>query len=366
MKPSEWLLSKSRANLIYRDSGYSDNIKIKIDVADTAVLGSMDFAIFTYMGQVFTSDGIRGGYASYKVRDLWYRPVMKYVGKAMNVTNKLSGGVKMFERIGGKGVMAMILAGVVGIMLLILIPMSIYTVGPGMRGVVTTWGKVSNENLGEGLHFVMPIAQKVIKVDTKIYKSETVASAASKDVQEVHAKIALNYHVSPGKAHVLFQTVGVDFKERIIDPSVQEAFKAITARYVAADLIQKREHVSAETKDLLKLKLLEYNIIVDGFNTVDFGFSKNFTESVEAKQVAEQKALQAKNDLERIKTEAQQKIESAKAEAESLRLQKQNVSQELIELRKVEANIMAIKKWDGKLPDVVGGAMPFVNVTPGK
>jgi seryl-tRNA synthetase len=86
-------------------------------------------------------------------------------------------------------------------------------------------------------------------------------------------------------------------------------------------------------------------------------------EAIESKQTAEQLALKAKRDLDRIKIEAEQKVTAAKAEAESLRLQRANISSELIELRKVEANLKAIDKWNGILPQVTGGgAVPFIGV----
>ena len=94
----------------------------------------------------------------------------------------------------------------------------------------------------------------------------------------------------------------------------------------------------------------------------DFEFSAEFNRAIESKQTAEQNALRAKRDLERIKVEAEQKVTSAKAEAEALRLQRQVISPELIQLRQIEAQIKAIEKWDGKLPNVTGGAVPFIQV----
>ena len=98
------------------------------------------------------------------------------------------------------------------------------------------------------------------------------------------------------------------------------------------------------------------------FSIVSFSFSAKFTDAIEAKQTAEQNALKAKRDLDRIKVEAQQTITAATAEAEALRLQKMNISPDLIELRKIEANLKAIEKWNGILPEVTGGAMPFIGV----
>jgi len=109
-------------------------------------------------------------------------------------------------------------------------------------------------------------------------------------------------------------------------------------------------------------RLVAHNIAVDAFSIVGFSFSKIFMEAIESKQTAEQLALKAKRDLDRIKIEAEQTITAARAEAEALRLQRANISPDLIELRKIDANLKAIDKWNGILPQVTGGAVPFIGV----
>lgn len=205
--------------------------------------------------------------------------------------------------------------------------------------------------------------QTVVPIDVKVQKATTDAAAASSDLQDVSSTVAINYHIVPDRANAVYQSIGTQFKERIIDPAVQEVVKAVTARYTAEELITKRAAVSDAMKANLTKRLMEYNIAVDAFSIVGFSFSKIFMEAIESKQTAEQLALKAQRDLQRIKIEAEQKITAAKAEAESLRLQRANISQDLIELRKVEANLKAIEKWNGILPQVTGGgAMPFVGV----
>jgi len=236
-------------------------------------------------------------------------------------------------------------------------------IGAGERGVVLNFGAVQKTVLGEGLHFRIPIMQRVALMDVKVQKSQTDAAAASSDLQDVSSTIAINYHIIPNTANIVYQTIGTEFKERIIDPAVQEVVKAVTARYTAEELITKRPAVSDAMKLNLAERLLTHNIAVDAFSIVGFSFSKIFMEAIESKQTAEQLALKARRDLERIKIEAEQKITAAKAEAESLRLQKENISPDLIELRKIEANLRAIDKWNGILPQVTGsGAIPFIGV----
>jgi len=236
-------------------------------------------------------------------------------------------------------------------------------IGAGERGVVLNFGAVQKTVLGEGLHFRVPIMQKIARMDVKVQKATTDAAAASSNLQDVSSTVAINYHIVPDKANIVYQSLGIEFKERIIDPAVQEVVKAVTARYTAEELITKRSAVSDAMKLNLTERLISNNIAVDAFSIVGFSFSKIFMEAIESKQTAEQLAMKAQRDLERIKIEAEQKIAAAKAEAESLRLQKENISLDLIELRKIEANIRAIDKWNGILPQVTGGgAIPFIGV----
>lgn len=254
----------------------------------------------------------------------------------------------------------MISAGVL-ILMLILRPWA--QVGAGERGVVLNFGAVQETVLDEGLHFRIPLVQEIIKMDVKVQKATTDAAAASSDLQDVNSTVAINYHIAPDKANTVYQTIGVQFKDRIIDPAVQETVKAITAKYTAEQLITMRPAVSDAMKSSLTDRLKEHNISVVAFSIVGFSFSKIFMEAIESKQTADQLAQKAQRDLERIKIEAEQKITSARAEAESLRLQRANISRELIDLRRVEANLKAIEKWNGILPQVTGnGAIPFIGV----
>ncbi|HUJ80084.1 MAG TPA: prohibitin family protein [Nitrospiria bacterium] len=249
---------------------------------------------------------------------------------------------------------------IVAVILLLLViglaTQSFKVVGAGERGVVfnTLEGGIQPRVLSEGLQFKLPFVEDIIPIDVRVQKSETDASAASKDLQVVRSRIALNFHIDPGKANVVYQNLGVEFKSRVIDPQVQESVKAVTAQYTAEELITKRSQVRDDIKEALTSRLRAFNIIVDEFNIVDFSFSDEFNKAIEAKQTAEQNALKAKRDLERIKIEAEQTVTKAKAEADAQRLQRETITPILLQLR-------AIEKWNGVLPQVTGGAMPFID-----
>lgn len=253
---------------------------------------------------------------------------------------------------------------IVGLLLVVFVLIKPWVqIGAGERAVVQNFGAVQDIVLNEGIHFRVPVMQEVTILDVKIQKAITDAASASSDLQDVDLSVALNYHIIPEKANLVYQTIGTQFKERIIDPALQEVMKAVSARYTAEELITKRPAVSTEMQEALTSRLLVSSIAVDAFSIVSFSFSQTFTDAIEAKQTAEQNALKAKRDLDRIKVEAQQTVAAATAEAEALRLQKMNISPDLIELRKIEANLKAIEKWNGILPQVTGaGALPFIGV----
>ena len=239
---------------------------------------------------------------------------------------------------------------------------SFVIVNAGQRGIVLQLGAVRPVVFTEGLHFKIPFIQTVIPMEVRVQKSQSEQTAASKDLQTVSTTVAVNFHLDPNQVNKLYQSVGLSYGERIVDPAIGEAVKAITAQYTAEELISKRSEVSSKIKETLSSKLATYYMVLDEINITEFKFSQEFNNAIEQKQIAEQQALKANLDLQRIEIEAKQKIEQAKAEAESLRLQKQEVTPELVKLREIEAKMKAIEKWDGKLPNVTGGAVPFIDV----
>lgn len=248
----------------------------------------------------------------------------------------------------------------VGALILLAFFMTPVSVVPaGSRGVLTTLGKPSEEIFSEGVHFKIPFIQQMYMMDVRINKSEGEGDAASKDLQQVHAKVVVNYHLDPMSAAKGFRDVGQSTEEiaaRILEPARPEAVKAVTAQFTAEELITKRTQVRDLIASLLREKMNRHGLVLDEFAIVNFSFSPSFTTAIEAKVNAEQEKLKAERDLMRIRVEAEQKITSAKAEAESLRLQRQEVTPDVLALRSIE-------KWDGHLPQFTGGAVPMLDVS---
>ena len=221
--------------------------------------------------------------------------------------------------------------------------------------MVLKFGAVSDRVMDEGLRFKIPFYESVVLMNVQVKKHEVTASGASKDLQEVTSQIALNYHVAPTEVNKIYQQIGVDFSDRIIDPSIHEAIKSVTAKYTAVELITNRHVVTNEITDVIRARLAPYHIYVDQVSTKDFDFSEKFKAAIEAKQEAEQLAQKATRDLDRIKTEAEQLVATSRATAQSFQLQSQTLTPQMIQME-------WIKKWDGKLPSVQSSNTPMIQI----
>ena len=252
----------------------------------------------------------------------------------------------------------------VTIIILLLMFSAVGIVPAGYRGVVLRFGGVTGKVLNEGIYFVMPLAEVVELMNVQTMAYTVSASSASKDLQDVKTEVTLNYAVDSTKVARVYQELRQDYLTRVVYPAVQERVKAVTANFEAEKLIAERPVVKEKIETYLMERIEKYGIQVQTVSITDFQFSGEFTKAIEAKVTASQYALKAERDLARIKIEAAQKIESAKAEAEALRLQRQNVTADLIALRQIEVQRIAVEKWNGVLPTTItGGApVPFIGV----
>ncbi|KAA2280823.1 prohibitin family protein [Candidatus Nitrosocosmicus agrestis] len=276
------------------------------------------------------------------------------------------------------------------IIIFVVLTSSLKIVEAGNRGVLLKFGAVDTSvSLSEGLHFVLPFRDSIVPMEVRTQKIVESTTSASKDLQNVATEVALNYRINPDTVPILYKEIGLDYSNRVIVPTIQESVKQVTARYNAEELITKRDQVKSEIEEQIEARLTPYNIIMDTISITDFQFSDQFVQAVEAKVQAEQRALQAQNELRRIQIEAQQ------TEAKALGDQKANIAsaegQRQANILKAQGESEAIKiidtqlrnsteylnwlqaqRWDGKLPLVTGssggagannlGAIPFIEI----
>ncbi|NJM67015.1 MAG: prohibitin family protein [Acaryochloris sp. RU_4_1] len=234
-------------------------------------------------------------------------------------------------------------------------------VNAGERGVVMQLGRVQDGVLDEGFHFVLPFVTSVKTMSVRVQRSDIKAQAASKDLQDVTTEVALNWHITPGKVNIIFQRIGDETQilERIINPAVSEVLKAATAKKNVEEILTKRTELKQEIDQALKTRLVHYGLAVDDVSLVNFGFSPEFNQAIETKQIAEQQAKQAEFVALKATKDAEAEVNRAKGQAEAQRLQRQTLTSELLQKQ-------AIEKWDGKFPVYMGSnaPLPFINITP--
>lgn len=235
-----------------------------------------------------------------------------------------------------------------------------FTIVPaGHIGVQQTMGSVNMETLMEGAHLVNPISN-VHTVDVRVVKAQLVnANAGTKDLQIVHTDIVVNYRIDGAKAAHIYKEFGLSLEDKILLPSINESFKAVTAHYNSEELVTKRDQVSAQIQTELQEKVAPYGLVISSISLVNFGFSNEYQAAIEQKVISTQATLKAEQDLQRIKIEAQQAIAKAEGEAKAIAIQSQAIQSQGGE---AYVRLKAIEKWDGKLPSVNSGVTPFINV----
>jgi len=268
----------------------------------------------------------------------------------------------------GRSAPLLVALGALVVVAAVVLASSVTTIEAGTRGVLKTFGEITGV-YDEGLHFRTPFITSVQVVEVRTQRYESNSTAASRDLQIVTSNIVINYRPDPTQVDRLVREVGTDYERRVVDPAIQEALKAATAQFTAEELITRRPEVSSLIQQVLTERLAPRGVVVETVSITDFNFSAEFARAIEAKQVAEQDALRASRELERARIEAQQQVaraeaeatarlEVARAEAEALRLQREVISPELLQLRFIE-------RWDGVLPRFMGGEnglTPLINV----
>lgn len=240
-----------------------------------------------------------------------------------------------------------------------------YTVPAGNVGVVTLFSAV-NRVAYPGFNVKIPFVEHAVRMNVQTQKDEVDAAAASKDLQSVTAKIAVNYSLDPKYAAAVYQSIGPNYRDTILSPITQNAFKAVTAQYTAEELITKREAVRAQAEQMITEQAAVYHLVVVNFLIENFDFSKEFNDAIEKKQVAQQEVETAKQILAKVQIDAQAVAAKAQGEADAQVIQAKAEAQS-IELRgtALRSNPEVIQyQFVQQLNNVQWGILPGDSITP--
>jgi prohibitin 1 len=254
-----------------------------------------------------------------------------------NTTINFSAGGNMPSLANLRGVGPKILLLAAAIFALIFFFSSVISVPTGHVGIPTLFGRVTGETLGEGIHIINPL-KSVEKLSIQTQSVKESANVPSNEGLILALDTSLLFHLDRSKAAEVFQKVGANYAEKIVEPTLRAAIRASTSSHTANALYTNaRELVQQQIQDQLTAELAPRGVIVENILLRDVQLPAMLKGSIEAKQQAEQDALRMSFILQKEKQEAERKRIEAQGIADFQKIVAQGISPQLLEWKGIEA-----------------------------
>ena len=256
---------------------------------------------------------------------------------------------------GRGGFLKLIGFGIIGLVLVILLLSSVTRVNTGHVGVLTLFGKVTGETLGEGIHLINPLkTNNEMSVQTQTIKES--ASVPSSEGLMMALDTSLIYHLNPDRAADVFQRIGADYEDKVVEPTLRSAIRESTASHTANALYTgEREMVAKQILDQITQSLSQRGLTVENVLLRDIQLPATLKASIEAKQQAEQEALAMNFRLQKETQEAQRKRIEAAGVRDFQQIVAQGITPSLLEWKGIEATENLAKSPNSKVVVVGGG-----------
>ena len=244
---------------------------------------------------------------------------------------------------------------VVGILVLIVLYASIAYVPAGHVGVLTLFGRVTGDVLPEGTHLVNPFkGNNTMSIRTQELKE--TASVPSDEGLVMTLDTSLLFRLSPENAAQVYQKIGPNYVDVIVEPNMRSAIRSVTAAHSDSALYTGgREEVAQKIYDELAKQLGNRGIEVQSVLLRDIQLPQMLKSSIEAKQQAEQDALRMAFILQKEKQEADRKRIEAQGIRDFQQTVTQGISQQLLEWKGIEATAKLADSSNAKVV-IVGNA----------
>jgi prohibitin 1 len=251
--------------------------------------------------------------------------------------------------VSGGGMVRAIALGIIALALIIVFFNSITRVGTGHVGVLTLFGRVTGETLGEGMHVINPLkTNNELSIQTQSVKES--ASVPSSEGLMMSLDTSLIYHLNPDRAADVFQKTGSDYEDKLVEPMLRAAIREATASHTANALYTgEREMVAKQILDQLTTQLNQRGITVENVLLRDIQLPATLKASIEAKQQAEQEALAMNFRLQKETQEAQRKRIEAQGVRDFQQIVAQGISAQLLEWKGIEATELLAKSSNTKV-----------------
>lgn len=172
----------------------------------------------------------------------------------------------------------------------------------------------------EGWNLKWPLLERAYIFETRTRDRNFPTVTFNRDMQTVNVTLRLLYKPRLEKLSNIYETLGLDYDDRVLPSIVNEVLKTVIAQYDAVQLLTQREQVSSNIRRTLEQRASHYNILLDDVSITHLNFSKEFEKAIEDKQVAQQEAERAKNLVLKAEQEKKSYIQKAEGEAKAAEL----------------------------------------------
>jgi prohibitin 1 len=226
---------------------------------------------------------------------------------------------------------------VLAFVILLLLLWSTTSIPTGHVGVLTLFGRVTGRTLSEGIHLINPL-NTVEKLSVQTQSLKESANVPSEEGLILALDTSLLFRLDKDRAAYVFQTVGPNYVEKVVEPTLRAAIRTSTSAHSANALYTNaRELVQDQILRELTAQLGQRGIIVENVLLRDVQLPAMLKSSIEAKQQAEQDALRMSFILQKEKQEAERKRIEAQGISDFQRIVATGISAQLLEWKGIEA-----------------------------
>ena len=249
----------------------------------------------------------------------------------------------------GGNALRLIGLAILGLVMIVLLFNSVTRVATGHVGVLTLFGKVTGESLGEGIHLINPLkTNNEMSIQTQTIKES--ANVPSSEGLMMSLDTSLIYHLNPDRAAEVFQKIGADYENVVVESTLRSAIREATASHSANALYTgEREMVGKQIYDELTSQLNGRGLTVENVLLRDIQLPATLKAAIEAKQQAEQESLAMNFRLQKETQEAQRKRIEAAGVRDFQQIVAQGITPSLLEWKGIEATENLAKSPNSKV-----------------
>lgn len=184
----------------------------------------------------------------------------------------------------------------------------------GEVGVKKSFGRISDEPVGQGIAFQIPVARTVTPWNVKLQEIKETANVPSSEGLIVGLDTSVLFRVIPEQAPELRKKIGRNYREVLLIPYFRNAVRDVVSGYQVKNIYAEagRKEIAGKIREFLTGTLGPAGIEIRDVLLRDVQLPARFRESIEAKLTAEQRVQQKQFELEQARKDAE--IEVARAE----------------------------------------------------